>query len=432
MAKLVAEPIWVGIGAGGPNNNAPFNPKWTTTTYTSRRHCTLHYPTLSSTIRASQPMDDKSKLYKELGMFSLRKKIEDSVIRAEMLAAPALEHEEARHFKQEEMVREYDLWDDLAKSNEVLANLADSAKVVDSLRDLTYKAEEAKLIAELAEMDAINCGLFEQAYTASVDVNKLMYNYETSKLLNGPYDFEGACIVIEAGSEGIYSEIWAEQLVEMYMKWAGKQCYGGRIVERYPSKNGGIKSATIEFEHKYAYGYLSGERGTHRMIRSSQNGSNVLEASLAAVDVIPLFLETSPDLIINDNDLAISFLSLCEEGMGRTKPAVHIQHIPTGLRVYSSGERSNFANKIKALNRLKAKLLVILTDQGASRVTSIKRNTIVDMWHQETRRYVFSPHKLVQDVKTGIQLSDPNSVLEGNIEPLIGASINIRQPFDTV
>lgn len=427
MAKMAAEPVCV-RAVGGWNTEIQFNPKWNASSSSRRRRTHL----LSSTIRASQPIDDKSKFYKELGMFSLRKKIEDSVNRAEMLAPTALELEESRRIKQEEVIREYDLWDDLAKSNEILIKLADSAKVVDALKDLTYKAEEAKLITELAEMDVINYGLFKQAYTSSVDVSKFLDKYEMSKLLKGPYDIEGACVMIEAGSEGIYSEVWAEQLIEMYMKWAGKQGYGGRIVERCPSKNGGIKSATIEFESKYAYGYLLGERGLHRMIRSSHNESTLPEVSSAAVDVIPLFLETAPDLIIDDSDLMISFLSSCDESRRRTKLAVHIQHIPTGLRVQSSGERSHFANKMKALNRLKAKLLVISRYQGTFDVTSIKKDSIVGMWHQETRRYVFTPYKLVQDIKTGIQLPDLNSVLDGNIEPLIGAHINTRQPCDMV
>ncbi|KAK3021335.1 hypothetical protein RJ639_047078 [Escallonia herrerae] len=332
--------------------NAPHYPEWK-----GLRRCWLHKPRMASTIHASQSMDDidRSKFYKELGLsvstsalflffhhhFLVSKpeiryvfsEIEDSVSRAEMLAPTALELEEERHIKQEKVIREYDLWDDLAKSNEVLVKLADSAKAVHALKDLKYKAEEVKLITELAEMDVINYGLFKQAYTASTDVSKFLDKYEMSKLLKGPYEVEGACLTIEAGAGGIYPERWAEQLKRMYTKWAGKQGFGGRIVEKCPSKHGGLKSATIEFESKYAYGYLSGERGIHRMI-SSHNGSALPEASLAAVDVIPLFLEAAPDLLIDDKDLKISTLSSCEEE--RTKPAVHIEHIPTGLRVQSS------------------------------------------------------------------------------------------------
>ncbi|XP_060668721.1 peptide chain release factor PrfB3, chloroplastic isoform X2 [Ziziphus jujuba] len=345
-----------------------------------------------------------------------------------MLAPTALELEEARRNKQEAIIRDYNLWDDPAKSNEILTKLGDSSKVVDSLKDLTYKVEEAKLITQLAEIDAINFGLFKQAYNASLDVSKVLDQYEMSKLLKGPYDMEGACVIIRAGSEG-YSEIWASRLLSMYIKWAKKQGYKGRVVEKCHSPNGGIRSATIEFEFEFAYGFLSGEKGVHYMIRSSSNGSALQESSSASagVDVIPLFLNHVSDQQIDDADLIIASPSVLEEEHSQAKPSVRIQHIPTGISVHSSGERSQFANKIKALNRLKAKLLVIAWEQGISTVNDIKRDAVGDIWQKDTRKYMSHPHRLVEDVKTGIQLPDPNSVLDGNLETLIGAHINTRQ-----
>ncbi|GFY84733.1 peptide chain release factor [Actinidia rufa] len=420
MATMTAQPVCVRT----VDSNPQFNPKWR-----ASRRLKFHAWPLSSIIRASHSIEDKNKVYKELGLFSLRKKIEDAVLRAETLAPTALEHEEAKHIKNEETIRQYNLWDDLAKSNEILVKLADSSKVVDALKDLSYKAEEAKLITQLAEMDAINYRLFKQAYNASLDVGKFLDKYEISKLLRGTYDIEGACVIIKAGISGFCPEnqIWAEQLLQMYLKWAKKQGLGARVVEKCPSKNGGIKSATIELESKYAYGYLSGERGVHCMTSSSHNASVPPEAIMAAVDVVPLFLETSPDLQVDDEDLLILSPTSCGAEGGHTGFAVCIQHIPTGLIVESSGERSRFANKIKALHRLKAKLLMILRDQAISDIRSIKKDSTIDVWKQEARRYMFQPHKLVHDVKTGIQLPDLNSVLNGNIEPLIAASINSRQ-----
>ncbi|KDO49614.1 hypothetical protein CISIN_1g020225mg [Citrus sinensis] len=328
------------------------------------------------------------------------------------------------------MVRNYNLWDDPTKSNEVLVKLADSLKVVNALKDLRYKAEEAKLIAQLAEMEAIDYGLFKRAYRASLDVSKLLDQYEMSKLLRGPNDVEGASVTIKAGSNGICPEIWAEQLLNMYVRWADKEGYRGRVVDKCCCKNGGVKSATIEFEFEYAFGYLSGETGAHCLI-NFPNGSFPHEATLACVDVVPLFLETSPDLQISDEDLLFSSPSLPGERQSIAKPAACIQHIPTGIAVQSLGERNHFANKMKALNRLKAKLLVIVGEQGVSNVSCIKREAIVNIWQRETRRYVSHPYKLVQDVKTGIQLPDFNSVLDGNIKPFIEAHINSRRSSDT-
>lgn len=385
----------------------------------------------SSSLRASQESfdDGKSKFFKELGMFSLRKRIEDSVLRAEMLAPTALEVEEAKRVNQEEVVRDYDLWDDIGKSNEILIKLADSVKVVDALRDIKYKAEEAKLITELAELDSIKYALFRQAYRASLDVKKIMDNYEMSGLLKEPYDLEGACITVESRCGDVYSEIWAGQLTQMYMKWAQRQGHIARIVEKFPSNKVGVKSATIELEFKFSFGYLSGERGIHSMIRNHETENKTIhgEATLASVDVIPLFLESSPDMFIDDEDLLVSYPLYKKDDLSVPSSAVHIRHIPTGLEFESTGERTRFANKIKALDRLKAKLLVLLRNQGLTDVKSIEKGAILDVWStQETRRYVFQPKKMVHDLKSGVQVPQLQAILNGNIDSLIAAYINSK------
>ncbi|XP_049400653.1 peptide chain release factor PrfB3, chloroplastic [Solanum stenotomum] len=411
MAKMAADPFSVRTEA--TCSSSPLNLR------SSKR--------ASFRIRAhnNQHTDDKNRFYKELGTFALKRKIEDLVLRAEMLAPTALEFEEARHLKQEEIIREYDLWDDVAKSNEDLVQLAESAKAVDALKDLRYKAEEAKLITELAGMDSINYDFLKQAYAACVSVNKTLDKYEMSKLLREPYDMEGACVTIESGNEGIYSQIWAEKLTRMYIKWAEKQGHKARIVEKQDSESGGIKYVMIELEFKSAYGYLSGERGIHCMNGSSEGKFDLSKDGAAAINVIPLFLESSPDLQIDENDLEIT--TSYEEEQGRTSPSLTIQHIPTGLQVRSTGERSRFANKLKALNRLKAKLLIVMREQGVSNLASIRSSDISCSWNQVIRRYVYHPNKLVEDMKTGVQLSDLTAVLNGNIEPFIGAHINSRR-----
>ncbi|XP_050226582.1 peptide chain release factor PrfB3, chloroplastic [Mercurialis annua] len=374
-------------------------------------------------IHASQFMDDDHKLYKQLGLFSLKKKIEDAVLRAENSARPALDLEEARWIRQEEVMRESDLWDDLVKSSEILGKLAHSAKAVDALKDLKYKAEEAKLISQLADVEGINYSLLKQAYSASLAVNKIWGQYEMVNLLKGPYDTEGASLIIKAGSESLKAEMWAKDLLNMYVKWAKKLGCRSRLVEKHPSISNydGIKLATVEFEFECAYGYLSGEKGIHNMI-NLQSGSAYNEVSSACVDVIPLFLGRMYDLKIKDDELIISPPLLSKEKTP-TKPTVCIQHIPTGITVQSSGERSYLANKIKALNRLKAKLLVIAEEEKNS---DMSKDSDLEACHKEIRRYISHPYKLVQDVKTGIQLPDLNSILDGNIEALIRAHIKSR------
>ncbi|KAL1330484.1 hypothetical protein AAHE18_12G112400 [Arachis hypogaea] len=295
----------------------------------------------SSRIRACHSMPDNKDVYKQVGLFSLRRKIEDAILRAEMFTSTALEIEEAKRTKHEEILRAFDMWDDPAKSNEILVKLANSIKVVDSLKDLRYMVEEAKLIKHLAEVNAIDYGLYKQAYDASLGASKILDQYEMSKLLKGPFDLSGACLIIKAGTGGIYPKLWAERLLSMYLKWAKKQGYEGRIVDRYPFKNGGINSAMIELEFECAYGYLSGEKGVHKLISDSPNESSELEASLAIVDVIPMFLENPCDLEIDSEDLIISSPSIPAEQKKQTGLTVCIQHIPTGISVQSSVMRES-------------------------------------------------------------------------------------------
>ncbi|KAK1277218.1 hypothetical protein QJS04_geneDACA003691 [Acorus gramineus] len=311
------------------------------------------------------------------------KKIEDAVERAEAMTSTALELEEVKRIKQEEIFRGCNLWNDLSTSNESLVALADTIKVVDSLKDLQYKAEEAKLITQLVERDAINHQLFKQAYNSAVDVSKFLDHYEMSKLLRGAFDIQGACMIITAGAESGYSEKWAEKVLGMYTRWAEKQGYSMRVLELLPSRRAGIKSATIEFESEYVYGHLLGEKGLHRMIRYCLDGSIVREVPTACL----LKYLAAPDLDVTDEDLEVSSISSLREDQSgcSTETGVIINHLPTGIAVRCSGERSHFANKTKALNRLKAKLLVAGMEQGISDIRDIKRAAITSAEKQEVR-----------------------------------------------
>ncbi|XP_047095418.1 peptide chain release factor PrfB3, chloroplastic isoform X1 [Lolium rigidum] len=379
---------------------------------------------------AALPADgrgDSATTYKELGLYSWKRRIEDAVIRVEMTASNALKWEEAQRIKHEEVLQSRSLWDNPAKSHEALSALSDAIRAVDHLKDLLYKAEEAKLISQLAGMDVINGELFKQAYNISLDASEFLDRYEMYKLLKGPYDKEGACIIVTAGSEGVASELWTEKLFGMYTCWARRQGCKQGLIEQIASTSGNIQFAAMEIESEYMFGILSGEKGMHTMINSSIENSGTEEAISARVDIIPLFLDRPLNFHLDDNDLEISpSLSECGNPGRRNGATVRVQHIPSGVTAESSGERSYFANKLKAMSRLKAKLLVITTELGAPGTKMINIQAVEERYYRETRRYTFGPQELVHDLNTGIQLSDLNSVLEGDIEPFIRGRIISR------
>ncbi|KAJ4772558.1 Peptide chain release factor 2 [Rhynchospora pubera] len=384
-------------------------------------------------IRAARSMDSsksrKDRSHKELGLDSIRRNIEEIVSRVVEVAPAALRLEEERRIEQEEMLYRSNLWDNLDISDESLSALADAAKMVESLKDIQYKAEEAHLINQLAETHVVNYNLLEQAFGSSLDASKFLDYYEMSRLFTGRYDKQGACVILKAGTEGPASQLWAKRILSMYTGCAEKHGWNKRVVEKHLSENGGVHSATLEIESEYIYGYLSGEKGTHVMIDHALDDSGSHEAKYSVrVDVIPLFLSKVTALELDETEIEILPLA-SENGNTSTRKSstVKICHLPTGVTLQSSGERSHFANKMKAINRLKAKLLVLAEELEVSDMKKINRSLVENELKHVTRYYMFRPQRLVRDLKTGLHLPDLNSVLNGDIEPLIRNHVNLRQ-----
>ncbi|WP_146027274.1 peptide chain release factor 2 [Cylindrospermopsis raciborskii] len=323
----------------------------------------------------------------------------------------------------EQISAQPEFWEDQNQAQQTLQELNDLKSHLDQYYHWQTDLEDTKAVVELLELEADE-GLLQEAETTINQMHRDLDQWELQQLLSGPYDSQGAVLTINAGAGGTDAQDWAFMLMRMYTRWAEAHGYKVTLAEESEGDEAGIKSATLEITGRYAYGYLRAEMGTHRLVRISPfNANGKRQTSFAGVEVMPQ-IDNSVTLEIPEKDLEITTSRAGGKGgqnVNKVETAVRIVHIPTGVAVRCTEERSQLQNKEKALARLKAKLLVIAREQRAQEIAEIRGDMVEASWGNQIRNYVFHPYQIVKDLRTSLETTAIGDVMNGDLDNFIQA-----------
>ncbi len=321
-----------------------------------------------------------------------------------------------------------DLWDDQPNAQRVTARLSLLQGELDRVTSLRERLDDVAVLVQLSEEESDDDARTE-AETEISRVTALVDALEVRTLLSGEYDAREAFVTIRSGAGGVDAADFAEMLLRMYTRWAERHGYPVGVYDTSYAEEAGIKSATFAVKAPYAYGTMSVESGTHRLVRISPfDNQGRRQTSFAAVEVVPV-LERTDEIEIPEEDLRIDVYRSSGPGgqsVNTTDSAVRLTHLPTGTVVSCQNEKSQLQNKATAMVILKAKLLVLKRAEERATLDEL-RGDVQGSWGDQMRSYVLHPYQMVKDLRTEYEVGNPQAVFDGDIDGFLEAGIRWRR-----
>lgn len=323
-----------------------------------------------------------------------------------------------------------DLWDDVENAQKVTSALSYKQSELNRLRSLSSRIDDVEVMVELAdaEDEETAAELLADAERECGEIRAKLEELEVLVLLSGEYDQREAVVTIRSGAGGVDAADFAEMLLRMYLRWAEKNGYPTKVLDTSYAEEAGLKSVTFEVNAPYAFGRLSVEAGTHRLVRISPfDNQGRRQTSFAAVEVIPL-IEQTDAIEIPESEIKVDVFRSSGPGgqsVNTTDSAVRMTHLPTGIVVSMQNEKSQLQNRAAALRVLQSRLLLLRKEQEDAKKKELAGD-IKASWGDQMRSYVLHPYQMVKDLRTGYEEGNTSNILDGGLNAFIDAGIRWR------